>query len=91
MKIIESALEMQQAALALRARGRRIGFVPTMGNLHAGHLSLDAGSDNEGTAGGTATGATESFSATATLINWFKATPSVSATFRASSRRPTNR
>jgi pantoate--beta-alanine ligase len=40
MKIVESALEMQQAALALRAEGRRIGFVPTMGNLHDGHLSL---------------------------------------------------
>jgi pantoate--beta-alanine ligase len=40
MRIIESAHEMQQTALALRAQGERIGFVPTMGNLHAGHLSL---------------------------------------------------
>lgn len=40
MKIIRNASELQKTALALRAEGKKIALVPTMGNLHAGHASL---------------------------------------------------
>jgi pantoate--beta-alanine ligase len=40
MRIISSIAAMQRLAQQWRRAGQRIGFVPTMGYLHAGHLSL---------------------------------------------------
>ena len=40
MRIIESTKEMQLTADSLRQAGKKIGFVPTMGYLHEGHLAL---------------------------------------------------
>jgi pantoate--beta-alanine ligase len=40
MQKIETITAMREAAAALRAGGRKIAFIPTLGGLHAGHASL---------------------------------------------------
>jgi pantoate--beta-alanine ligase len=40
MQKIETVTAMREAAAALRAGGRKIAFLPTLGALHAGHASL---------------------------------------------------
>jgi pantoate--beta-alanine ligase len=40
MQVIETVAKLRERIMADRTTGKRIGLVPTMGYLHAGHLSL---------------------------------------------------
>jgi pantoate--beta-alanine ligase len=40
MVVVEKIADLRQLVASHRQSGKRIGFVPTMGALHAGHLSL---------------------------------------------------
>jgi len=50
MRIVESVAELQQVSRSWHQQGRGVGFVPTMGALHEGHLRLVDRAREEGDA-----------------------------------------
>ena len=46
MKIIRSLNEVRSKIAEIKSSGRKISLIPTMGNIHNGHLSLIKKSQN---------------------------------------------
>ena len=40
MNTVKTVRELRAAVARARSEGKRIAFVPTMGNLHSGHVAL---------------------------------------------------
>lgn len=51
MKILRTVKDLKEFTLSLKNEGKTVGLVPTMGALHAGHISLvdRAVADNDAT------------------------------------------
>ncbi len=47
MEVLTKIEQVRAAVAAARSKGRRIGFVPTMGDLHAGHMALVTAAQQE--------------------------------------------